>query len=107
MQDISKLSVAELRDLQEQASQLIASKQDQEVEQAYQDILAIAAKVNLTVDQILELGANKQKKTKRKSVEPRYRNPDNSAETWTGRGKQPRWLVAKLEQGAKPEDFLI
>jgi DNA-binding protein H-NS len=31
----------------------------------------------------------------------------NTAETWTGRGKQPRWLVAQLEKGAKLEDFLI
>ncbi|EPL5429774.1 TPA: H-NS family nucleoid-associated regulatory protein, partial [Acinetobacter baumannii] len=27
--------------------------------------------------------------------------------TWTGRGKQPRWLVAEIEKGAKLEDFLI
>ncbi|HFF4537292.1 H-NS histone family protein, partial [Acinetobacter baumannii] len=24
-----------------------------------------------------------------------------------GRGKQPRWLVAEIEKGAKLEDFLI
>ncbi|MBD0191236.1 H-NS family nucleoid-associated regulatory protein, partial [Acinetobacter baumannii] len=29
------------------------------------------------------------------------------SETWTGRGKQPRWLVAEIEKGAKLEDFLI
>ena len=27
-------------------------------------------------------------------VSPKYRNPDQPSETWTGRGKQPRWLVA-------------
>jgi DNA-binding protein H-NS len=27
-------------------------------------------------------------------VFPKYRNPKNRSETWTGRGKQPRWLVA-------------
>ena len=32
---------------------------------------------------------------------------NNTEETWTGRGKQPRWLVAELEKGAKLEDFLI
>ncbi|MBC6812953.1 DNA-binding protein, partial [Acinetobacter baumannii] len=31
----------------------------------------------------------------------------NAEETWTGRGKQPRWLVAEIETGAKLEDFLI
>ena len=34
-------------------------------------------------------------------------NKNNAEETWTGRGKQPRWLVAEIEKGAKLEDFLI
>jgi len=55
----------------------------------------------------LELGEQKRKKTTRKAVEPRYRNKNNPEDTWTGRGKQPRWLVAELEKGAKLEDFLI
>jgi DNA-binding protein H-NS len=41
------------------------------------------------------------------AVRPKYRNPDNGSETWSGRGRQPRWLVAKLKKGAKREDFLI
>lgn len=109
MQDMNDLSVAELRDLQVKAEELIASKQDQELQQAYQDIMAIAEKVNLTIEQILELGANKSKSKKiiRKTVEARYRNPSNAADTWTGRGKKPRWLAAKLEAGANIEDFMI
>ncbi len=40
-------------------------------------------------------------------VHPKYRNPKNPAETWAGRGKQPRWLRAQLRGGKKLEDFLI
>ena len=40
-------------------------------------------------------------------VLPRYRNPKNPAETWSGRGKQPRWLTAQLRSGKKVNDFLI
>lgn len=40
-------------------------------------------------------------------VPPKYRNPANAAETWTGRGKHPRWMSAYIAQGKKPEDFLI
>jgi DNA-binding protein H-NS len=42
-----------------------------------------------------------------KKVAPKYRNPANPKETWTGRGKQPRWLAAQVAKGKKPEDFLI
>ncbi|MGJ7901601.1 H-NS histone family protein [Lysobacter sp. 1R34A] len=40
-------------------------------------------------------------------VAPKYRNPANTAETWTGRGKQPRWLAAYVAAGRKIDDFLI
>jgi DNA-binding protein H-NS len=40
-------------------------------------------------------------------VAPKYRNPANPKETWTGRGKQPRWLAAATAKGKKVEDFLI
>ena len=42
-----------------------------------------------------------------KKVAPKYRNPANPKETWTGRGKQPRWLAAQTAKGKKVEDFLI
>ena len=105
--DISDLSVEDLKRLQAEAEALIASKKDQAIEDAYNQIIAIAENVGYSVEELLELGEQKRKKTTRKAVEPRYRNKNNAEETWTGRGKQPRWLVAQLEKGAKLEDFLI
>lgn len=105
--DISDLSVEELKRLQVEAEALIVSKKDQAIEDAYDQILAIAESVGFSVEELLELGEQKRKKTTRKAVEPRYRNKNNPEQTWTGRGKQPRWLVAELEKGAKLEDFLI
>jgi DNA-binding protein H-NS len=43
----------------------------------------------------------------RGQVAPKYRNPDNPAETWAGRGLKPRWLAAALKTGKKLEDFSI
>ena len=40
-------------------------------------------------------------------VAPKYRNPDNPAETWAGRGQQPKWMASRIAQGRKLEDFLI
>ena len=105
--DISKVSVEELRRLQVEAEALIVSKKDQAIEDAYDQIVAIADGLGFSIEELLELGEQKRKKTTRKAVEPRYRNKNNPEDTWTGRGKQPRWLVAELEKGAKLEDFLI
>jgi DNA-binding protein H-NS len=43
----------------------------------------------------------------RGKVAPKYRNPENPAETWAGRGLKPRWLAAALKSGKKLEDFSI
>ena len=40
-------------------------------------------------------------------VYPKYQNPQVPSETWSGRGKTPRWLVAALKTGQKIEDFAI
>jgi DNA-binding protein H-NS len=40
-------------------------------------------------------------------VLPKYRNPDRPSETWAGRGKQPRWLVAQLNFGRRLDEFVI
>src|SRR5206468_7350413 len=44
---------------------------------------------------------------RRSPVQPKYRNPDNPSETWSGRGRQPRWLVAQLRAGGRIDDFSI
>ncbi|MET0329725.1 MAG: H-NS histone family protein [Luteimonas sp.] len=40
-------------------------------------------------------------------VAPKYRNPADKNETWTGRGKQPLWLAGQIKKGKKLEEFLI
>ena len=40
-------------------------------------------------------------------VPPKYRNPANEKDTWTGRGRQPRWVAAEVAKGRKLEEFLI
>jgi DNA-binding protein H-NS len=40
-------------------------------------------------------------------VFPKYANPSQPRETWSGRGKQPRWLAAQIRSGRRLEDFRI
>ncbi|MCI4677067.1 H-NS histone family protein [Rhodoblastus acidophilus] len=40
-------------------------------------------------------------------VKPKYRNPAAPNETWSGRGKHPRWLAAALKAGHRIEEFKI
>jgi DNA-binding protein H-NS len=66
------------------------------------------------VEQIGEMGSSsaepridRPQRRKYPKVLPKYFNPSVPGEKWSGRGKQPRWLVAALQSGQKLEDFLI
>ncbi|WP_266158174.1 H-NS histone family protein [Dyella silvatica] len=40
-------------------------------------------------------------------VPPKYRNPADPAQTWSGRGKRPHWFNNALKAGKKEKDLLI
>jgi DNA-binding protein H-NS len=112
--DLSTLSVAELKNLANSASNMIGSRQQEEIKAGYAQVVQIAQGLGITVEELIATGqkggqkaTKKTTSTTRKPVAPRYRNTDNASETWTGRGKQPRWLAAKIAGGATVADFLI
>jgi DNA-binding protein H-NS len=44
---------------------------------------------------------------KGRTVAAKYANPENPSETWTGRGRKPKWLAAKMKNGDRIDKFLI
>jgi DNA-binding protein H-NS len=43
-----------------------------------------------------------------RKLKPKYRNPANKTETWSGRGLHPKWLVAAMKgTGKKLDHFEI
>ena len=57
---------------------------------------------------VADLSMRTPKVAKVSKVAVKYRNPDNPAETWSGRGRTARWLAEKLKKrGVKIEDFAV
>ncbi|MBV7377754.1 H-NS family nucleoid-associated regulatory protein [Maritimibacter dapengensis] len=48
-----------------------------------------------------------KKQDGRSKVAPKYRNPDNASETWTGRGRKPKWVEAYMANGGELDNILI
>ena len=86
--DLENLDVEQLRAITENAQQLIDQKQHQRLYDAYMQFEQIAEDADSSIDEILKAG---EKLEKKRSI--KYRNTDNSEETWTGRGRKPTWLV--------------
>jgi DNA-binding protein H-NS len=43
----------------------------------------------------------------RSKVTPKFRNPANADETWSGRGRSPKWVEAHLAAGGSKDDLAI
>ncbi len=99
--DLKSLSVDKLWDLHEQVAAELNRKIQAE-KGKLEERLRHLESVRAPVDRHIEPAKRPYPK-----VYPKYRNPKNSSETWAGRGKQPRWLVAQLRSGKKLEDFEI
>ena len=104
--DFSDYNLAELKGLQADIEKEINSRQQQEVAKAREQILALAKDLGISVEELLANGGTKSKRSANK-VEAQYRNPDDTAQTWTGRGRQPKWIVQGLADGKSLDDFRI
>ncbi len=67
----------------------------------------VAKKVSAAVSKTPATRKKKKVAAKRGKVAPKYRNPEDSKATWTGRGKQPIWVRNYLENGGTLESITI
>lgn len=97
------LSLAELKDLRSRVDRAISGYEDRKKREALSELEDTARKMGYSLAELTGLQAAR----KRKSVAPKYANPANESETWTGRGRKPRWVVAALDAGKAMDDLLI
>jgi DNA-binding protein H-NS len=102
--DLSKLSFPELRQLAKDIEIEIKTRKEEDKKRVRQQIRELAASIGMTVEEVL--GSGVERKSKGKVVlPPKYRNPENPEETWSGKGHRPQWVKEALERGRKLEEM--
>jgi DNA-binding protein H-NS len=104
--DLSDYNLSELKGLHAEIEKEIKARQQQEVTKAREQILAIAQGLGVSVEELLANGGAKSKGSGKK-VQAQYRNPADNEQTWTGRGRQPKWVAEGLAGGKSLDDFRI
>lgn len=109
--DLDGMSLDELWELHERVSNILSARMIAEKEELESRLAQLNGGGRLGRIGAVDLGskASDRVRPRRKypQVFPKYQNPADPAETWSGRGKQPRWLVSALKAGAKVDDFKI
>ena len=104
--DLEAMSVDEMWKLHEQIGQLLSVRLTSE-KRELEKRLAHLRREHVMNPAPTEASSAPRERRKYPRVYPKYRNPDEPSETWSGRGKRPRWLTAALKTGHKIEEFII
>jgi DNA-binding protein H-NS len=101
---LENMSLAELSKLQANIERMQLDKQQADRAAVREKILGIAKEYGFDIHELF--GRKGNGGGMRGKVAVKYR--DQAGNTWTGRGRMPRWMVAATKGGkAKREDFLI
>ena len=100
--DLKSLSRNQLIDLIKTAEQRRLEVEQENRLKVREEILMILRTEGYTLEELF----NTPRKTRRPAT-PKYRNPDDYSQVWSGRGKHPKWFQAALQSGKKEHDLRI
>lgn len=101
--NVNTMSLKDLKDLQSQVNRAIATFEDRRKKETLAELDEIARARGFSLAELTGAPATR----KRNASSAKYANPANSADTWTGRGRKPRWFSEAMAAGRKPEDLAI
>lgn len=99
--NLDNLSIADLNKLKDTIDRTLGNKRQSELVELRQAVDQLIDDSPFTLEEVLEA------KSARKPVKPKYKNPNDTAQTWTGRGRKPRWVEDCLSNGMDLADLLI
>jgi DNA-binding protein H-NS len=107
--DFEEMSIDDLWSLHERISGILSARitsEKRELEKRLAILNNGRARID-TGESSQSFNTNGKIRRKYPRVFPKYRNPQTPSETWSGRGKQPRWLASAIKNGRKIDDFKI
>jgi DNA-binding protein H-NS len=101
--DLNSLSLKELKELQSAVTKAVNGFDDRKRKAALSQVEEAARALGFTLSELTGTAVPR----KRSPAVPKFANPANTSETWSGRGRKPRWFVAALKAGKQPEQMAI
>ncbi len=101
---LSSLSLAELKSLLQVLPDEIKRREKEEKAKARRELEAFAAERGFSLEELLD---NTKVKKERTPVAAKFRHPQQIDLQWTGRGRQPKWIVEYIEAGGTLADLSI
>ena len=110
---LASLSLNELEAIQKKVNREIQKRRTKAQEEGLKKIKLIAAEYGLTATELRGISSTKRSATRKKvakkrgPVAPKYRDPSNAENTWTGRGRKPKWVEMFLNNGGRLDQIIL
>ncbi|MBN2740456.1 MAG: H-NS histone family protein [Rhodobacteraceae bacterium] len=101
--DLENMPLDELKSLRKRVEKAIESFQDRKKKEAIEQLEKTARDMGYSLAELTSAGGVKPRRT----VAPKYANPADASQTWTGRGRKPLWVQAALDAGKSMDDLAI
>ena len=106
--DLKNFSPKELQALIANANAQMHNAHAAQVQSVKQKIETLLRNSGLTLNDLYPSRAKAPgKKGAKGAVAPKYSNPSNPSETWSGRGRQPAWFAKALKRRGITADTLL
>jgi DNA-binding protein H-NS len=106
--DLSAMSRRELETLKRDVEKALVHAAERDRKAALEAAERAAAEHGYSLSEITgAVAGRKMRGAPKGSAAPKYQNPADANQTWTGRGRQPAWFKQSLANGVAPEDMEI
>ena len=108
--NISALSEKDLLKLQKSVEKALARIQKSKKTEARKAAEAAARKLGFSLKELVgntPKNTSEKPKPKKPAAKPKYRNPTDSAQTWSGKGRPPVWYKDAMAAGTDPKTLEI
>jgi len=105
--NLNSLSPAELQALIKSAEAQLHSARKNHIQEVRTKIEGLLKSAGLTIDEVYPRRGGQGSKGPKAAVAPKYRNPENPAQTWSGRGKRPLWFSEVLKKKGVTADSML
>lgn len=103
MDSINNLSLKELKELQQHVAKAVATFEDRKKKIALVELQEMARAKGFTLEELTGVSVVRR----RSPAVAKYANPADASDTWSGRGRKPRWFLQALASGHTPEDLSV
>ena len=107
MIDLKSMTRKELEKLRKDVDAALQKVEARELKMAHDAAAKAAADFGFSLSDVTSIAGSSRRGGGKSVSAPKYRNPADPSQTWTGKGRQPEWYKSEIAKGTDPQTLEI